>query len=313
MRGLVVLLGLYLPGVAGQVFGATLTASPAAVNYGNLTVNSSLTQNVTLTNQGSGTQISSLRLRGVQASSFQVSGITLPLWLAGGKSVTFQVKFMPSSAGAFSATLNVFLRNFNRLNVPLSGTAGSATQGMLTISPSALSFGNVGVGAVASQTVSLSASAAAIQITNATTTNQEFTISGLTLPATIAAGTTLTVTVNFQPTASGATSTQLSLTDNATSSPGVISATGAGVAKQQHTVGLVWTPSQSSVAGYNVYRGTQTGGPYSKLNGGAIVTTSYSDATIASGGTYFYVTTAVAASGAESLGSNEVKTLIPTP
>jgi fibronectin type 3 domain-containing protein len=133
------------------------------------------------------------------------------------------------------------------------------------------------------------------------------------LPTTISAGKSLSVTVNFKPAASGSTSTQLSLTDNATTSPGKISATGAGVATKQHTVGLTWQPSKSTVAGYNVYRGTATGGPYSKLNSSSLVSTSYSDNTVKSGSTYFYVTTAVNSSGAESIKSNEVRTAIPTP
>jgi fibronectin type 3 domain-containing protein len=67
------------------------------------------------------------------------------------------------------------------------------------------------------------------------------------------------------------------------------------------------------VVGYNVYRGTTTGGPYSKLNSSAIVTTFYSDSTVKSGSTYYYVTTAMNSSGAESIKSNEVRTAIPTP
>ena len=85
------------------------------------------------------------------------------------------------------------------------------------------------------------------------------------------------------------------------------------MATKQHTVGLSWSPSTSSVVGYNIYRGTATGGPYSKLNGSALVTTSYSDSTVKSGSTYFYVTTAVNSPGAESVKSNEARTAIPTP
>jgi len=43
------------------------------------------------------------------------------------------------------------------------------------------------------------------------------------------------------------------------------------------------------------------------------VTTSFSDSTVKSGSTYYYVTTAVNSSGAESTKSNEVRTAIPTP
>jgi hypothetical protein len=318
---LVALMAMCFLAVATPVFGATLSASPTKINYGSTVVNSGPYYYVTLTNKGGGTaQISWVGPSGGQASSFKVAGPTAPFSLAQGKSASFQVKFTPKTTGTFATTFSVFSSNSVRVEVPLTGVSVSGgtttpppTKGTLTISPSSLSYGNVTVGTTSSKTVTLSASTASVQITNATTTNQEFTISGLTLPATIASGKSITVTVNFKPTASGSTSTQMSLTDNAVTSPGVITATGAGTSLKQHTVGLTWSPSSSAVAGYNVYRGTTTGGPYTKINGSAIVTTSYSDTTVASGKTYFYVTSAVNSSSIESAKSNEAKAVVPTP
>ena len=189
----------------------------------------------------------------------------------------------------------------------------TTTSGTLTISPTSFSFGNVTVGTTSSKTATFTASTAAVTISAATTTNQEFTLSGLTLPATIAAGKSVSVGVNFKPTSSGSTSATFTLTSNATNPSSTFAATGTGVATKQHTVGLTWTSSTSTVVGYNVYRGTATGGPYAKMNGGAIVTTSFSDSTVTSGSTYYYVTTAVNSSGTESIKSNEVRAVIPTP
>jgi fibronectin type 3 domain-containing protein len=194
-----------------------------------------------------------------------------------------------------------------------TGTPPPPTSGTLTISPSSLSFGNVTVGTTSSKTATFTASTAAVTISAATTTNQEFTLSGLTLPATIAAGKSVSVGVNFKPTSSGSTSTRFSVTGDATNSPAAFTASGSGVTAMQHTVGLTWSPSASSVVGYNIYRGTATGGPYSKINSSSIVTASYSDATVKSGSTYFYVTTAVNSAGTESSKSNEVRATIPTP
>jgi len=200
--------------------------------------------------------------------------------------------------------------NTGSATTPLQTTP---TSGTLTISPSSLSFGNVTVGTTSSKTATFTASTAAVTISAATTTNQEFTLSGLTLPATIAAGKSISVGVNFKPTSSGSTSTRFSVTGNAQNSPEAFTASGSGVATMQHTVGLTWSPSASAVVGYNIYRGTATGGPYSKVNSSPIVTTSYSDATVKSGTSYFYVTTAVNSSGMESSKSNEVRAMIPTP
>jgi len=49
----------------------------------------------------------------------------------------------------------------------------------------------------------------------------------------------------------------------------------------------------STVAGYNVYRGTVSGGPYTKINSSLVAALDYIDSTVQSGTTYFYVTTAI--------------------
>ena len=305
---LVVLTGVCLLSVAVPAFGATMSISPTSINYGNNPVNSGPYYYVTLRNSGSSTvSISQVSITG----SFKFSGITSPLSLGVGKSVIIQLKFVPKTTGNFTGTFSVFAQNATRVTVALSGSA--STPGAMTISPTSFSFGNVTVGTTSTKTVSLKAGTTPVTIFAATTTNQEFTLSNLTLPKTIAAGQSISVGVNFKPASSGSTSTKFTITNNAANSSAAISATGAGVATKQHTVGLAWSPSKSTVAGYNVYRSTTTGGPYSKLNSSSIVTTSYSDSTVKSGATYFYVTTAVNSSGAESSKSNEVKTAIPTP
>jgi fibronectin type 3 domain-containing protein len=79
-------------------------------------------------------------------------------------------------------------------------------------------------------------------------------------------------------------------------------------------VSLTWNRStSSSVVGYNVYRGTVSGGPYSKINSALEASTGYSDASVVAGRTYYYVVTAVDGGGTESGYSNQVKAIIPTP
>jgi hypothetical protein len=295
-----------LSGSAGAA--AAMSISPTSINYGNNPVNSGPYQYVTLSNTGSGTvNISSVSITG----AFTFSGITYPMSLAAGTSISFQVKFIPKTTGNFTGTLSVFAQNAATAQVALSGSANSATA--LTISPSSFSFGNVTVGNTSTKSVTFAAGSSAVTISGATTTNPEFTLSGVTFPTTIQAGQSISAGVNFKPSSSGSASTQFSISSNAANSPGVVTATGSGVAVTQHAVSLTWSPSTSNVAGYNVYRGTASGGPYSKLNGSAVVTTSYSDTSVKSGSTYFYVTTAVNSAGAESTKSNEVRTVIPTP
>ena len=110
-------------------------------------------------------------------------------------------------------------------------------------------------------------------------------LSGISLPATIPAGQSATFTVTFTPGASGATSASLSFPSNASNSPAVQTMTGTGTAPTQHTVALTWTASADAV-GYNIYRGTVSGGPYSMINTSLDTTTAYTDNTVLSGQTY---------------------------
>jgi fibronectin type 3 domain-containing protein len=80
-----------------------------------------------------------------------------------------------------------------------------------------------------------------------------------------------------------------------------------------HSVQLTWARSSATdVLGYNVYRGTQSGGPYVKLNPGLLANPDYLDTAVLSGQTYYYTVTAVNAM-AESNPSAEAVAVIPTP
>ena len=82
-------------------------------------------------------------------------------------------------------------------------------------------------------------------------------------------------------------------------------------AQVTHTVALSWTASTSTVSGYNVYRSTVSGSGYSRINSSLVPAVVYTDATVLNATTYYYVTTAVDASGNESGYSNEVPATIP--
>jgi fibronectin type 3 domain-containing protein len=86
--------------------------------------------------------------------------------------------------------------------------------------------------------------------------------------------------------------------------------TGTGTPPTQHTVDLTWSASANAV-GYNVYRGTVSGGPYTMINGSLDSGTAYTDNTVVSGTTYYYVATAVDASSNESAYSNQTQAVIP--
>jgi len=78
-----------------------------------------------------------------------------------------------------------------------------------------------------------------------------------------------------------------------------------------HVVSLNWAASSSSVTGYNVYRSTSSGGPYTLVQSVGM-TTSFTDKTVLSGQTYYYVVTAVS-NGVESSYSNQAQAVVTVP
>jgi fibronectin type 3 domain-containing protein len=117
--------------------------------------------------------------------------------------------------------------------------------------------------------------------------------------------------VTFAPAASGSVTGTVGISSNASNSPLTVSFSGAGQVVT-HSATLAWTES-SPVIGYNVYRGSVSGGPYTKINPSLDATTSLTDTTVQAGQTYYWVVTAVNASNVESTYSNQTAATIPTP
>jgi fibronectin type 3 domain-containing protein len=118
------------------------------------------------------------------------------------------------------------------------------------------------------------------------------------------------------PSASGYTfsPTTASVTLNGASITGVNFTASAVLTSIQHKVTLSWKASTSSnLKGYNVYRAATAGGAFTKLTSSPVTTTAYTDSTVASGRTYYYVTTAVNTNNAESSYSNQTTAVIPYP
>jgi len=286
-----------------------LTANPSSLNFANVQVGGSLTLMDSLTNTG-GAVVTILQA-GVTGTGFGMSGLTVPLTLNPGASVTFSAMFAPQSPGSTSGSINVTSDASNTtLAVPLAGTG--TNQGQVTLTPVALDFGNVTVGANASRASSLSASGASVIVSSASVSSAEFSLTGISLPLTIAAGQSVPFTLTFAPQTSGTATAVLSITSSASNAP-TETLGGNGVAPPPHGVSLSWGNSGSGTVGYNVYRGSTAGGPYNKINSALDATPAYSDDSVLAGQTYYYVATAVDGSGMESPYSNEAQAVIPSP
>jgi hypothetical protein len=302
------------PVVAVSATGTAETAGQLAPTLSSLAftsiqVGASQTLSETLTNTG-GSSVT-LSQANATGAGFSVSGLNLPITLTANQSVTFSATFRPTSAGAASGSLTVTSTASNSsLVIPLSGTATAV--GQLSASPGALNFNSVTVGSSSTLTGSLNASGTSVTITSASINNSEFALSGISFPVTVPAGQSAPFNVRFTPGASGATSASLSFVSNASNSPTVQTMSGSGTAATQHSVDLSWNTSTGAV-GYNIYRGTASGGPYSKLNSALDATAIYTDNTVVSGQTYYYVATAVDGSSSESTYSNQVQAIVPNP
>jgi fibronectin type 3 domain-containing protein len=195
---------------------------------------------------------------------------------------------------------------------PNTQTPPGNTVGTLAVSPSTLSFGNVAVGSNSSMTGTLSATNADVIVSSAAWSGSGYSVSGITFPVTVAAGKSATYTVTFAPPAAGSSSGSISFASNASDSSLQQSFAGDGTQSSgAHSVALSWNPSTSTVIGYNVYRGTRSGGPYSKLNSSLLSGNAYTDPNVQSGTTYYYVSTAVDSSNVESTYSNQATAAIP--
>ncbi len=285
-----------------------LVANPSSLTFGSVQVGGNLTLTDSFTNTGaSSVTISQVTVAG---AGFSVSGLSLPLTLNPGASVTFSGLFTPQAAGNVSGSISVASNAGSNPTVTLSGTGTS--QGQITLTPTSANFGNTTVGTSASQTGVLTASGSSVSVSSASLSGAEFSLSGLSLPVTIPAGQSVPFTLTFAPQATGSASAVLSVTSNAANSPtGNLS--GMGTAPAQHSVSLTWADSGSGIMGYNVYRGGTSGGPYVGINSGLDPTTAYTDNSVSAGQTYYYVATSVDGNGKESPFSNETQAVVPTP
>lgn len=82
-----------------------------------------------------------------------------------------------------------------------------------------------------------------------------------------------------------------------------------------HSVGLNWDASPSGdLQGYKVYRSQVSGGPYTPISSMlSTATQQFTDTSVSSGQSYFYVVTSIDVNGLESSPSPEVSAKIPTP
>lgn len=200
----------------------------SGINFGNVPRNQTATRTVKLTNaSGADLQLTSVSPVG---SPFSVTGL-VPGTLAARATVTFEVNFTPTNAGAFNTVLSV---QSDAVNSPMVlSLMGAGVQSELKVSRSSIFFGNRRVGAKSSP----------VPITVNNTGNTDVTIQNLpvlgdfdvvlpqgnALPRLIPAQSSFTFDVVFNPRAQGPLQGAVSvISDIPDSSPLQVSLEGNG-------------------------------------------------------------------------------------
>ncbi|MEP7297085.1 MAG: choice-of-anchor D domain-containing protein [Burkholderiales bacterium] len=212
--------------------------TPASLALGSVAIGATGTaQNVTVSNTGNAA-LSLSAITSSNAADFVIAGGTCSAGgsVAAGASCTVSMAFKPA-AGATGARTGSLSIAHNGAGSPgavsLSGTAMAAAAPVASLTAS-LAFGSVNVGTTsAAQTATLSnTGTAALTIGTLATGSTEFVINGgsCAAGASVAAGSSCTVSVALTPSAAGARSASLVITHNAAGSQSSTSLSGTGVA-----------------------------------------------------------------------------------
>ena len=262
-----------------------LTVNPSTINFGSISVGTSQAQTVTLTNSG-GSKLT-ITQASLTGTGFTLSGLSYPVTLAGGQSVSCYVTFIPPSSGPDSGSVSIsFSTQTNgkghysvtsgssgTITLPVSGAG--AISGQLIANSTSLGFGNVQVGT--SQTLAetiTNSGGTSVTISAASATGSAFNLSGLSLPMTLNAGQSATFSVAFAPTSGSSASGNLAIASNASNPALNVPLSGTGITPGQLTT------SPTSLGFGNVQMGTsQTLAETITNSGGASVTISAASAT----------------------------------
>jgi hypothetical protein len=186
----------------------------------------SAVQTVTLSNVGS----AALLITSIAASGDFAATNNCPAGLAAGNNCTISVTFTPTAAGNRYGTLSVTDNNNgapgSTQTVALEGT-GLAAPGV-TLSASSLTFGTQTAGTTSvAETLNLTNSGTAVLTIASIVITGDFSQTN-SCPQNLAAGAACTISVSFAPTVAGTETGTLTITDNAPTSPQVVSLGGSG-------------------------------------------------------------------------------------
>lgn len=209
--------------------GPSATLSPSSLMFPVRRVGSpSPSKAITLTNTGNVTlTISSITITGASAGDFSQTN-NCGSSVGAGASCTINVTFLPTAAGSRTAAVSVA---DNAPDSPQSA-ALSGTGTVVVLAPASLNFGaqQVGTRSPAKSVTLTNIGSSALNITS-------ITLSGVNAAdffqtnncgSSVAGGASCTIRVTFRPSATGARSASISITDDGGGSPQKVQLSGTG-------------------------------------------------------------------------------------
>lgn len=204
----------------GTAPSAEISVGPTSISFGSQTIGAaSGAHALTVTNTG--TVNSTVSAITSDNSDFLVSAPTLPVTLAPSKSFQASLTFKPAASGSVSGWISVYSNSLYSPNsVAVSGAGVTSTSSALGVSPSVLSFLNETLNLLSpSQSVKLTnTGTSSLSITALTISPSQFKlVSAPSLPASLSAGESTTLTVAFDPISSSTVAGSLTIASTASS------------------------------------------------------------------------------------------------
>jgi Abnormal spindle-like microcephaly-assoc'd, ASPM-SPD-2-Hydin len=211
---------------------AALSVSPTSLSFGAQQVGGSSAPAVLTVSNSGGVSMSNVgfQISGASADSFATGTTTCGATLANGSNCTVKVIFTPVAAGGSTATLTVSSSSPNvaPVSVPLSGAGGTASG--INVTPSAIVFPATAAGQVSSAiTVTVTNTGSLTSLNNlALTVPPGFLLGNSTCTATLGAGASCSVGVEFDPAAAGQQTGVFTVTSSSVPAGAEVSLAGMG-------------------------------------------------------------------------------------
>jgi hypothetical protein len=251
--------------IIAPAYSQEISASPSSLAFpstyvGKATGSKALTVNLVGT---TGVVISAISF---SCPGFGLSSGVAPFGLGKSEPLThYSLFFQPTAAQVYNCNFVITLQDGTFLNVPITGT-GLKTTATASVSPASMNFANQAVGTTSAprQVTITNNGGSTITLSGITLSPPSFTTSAVTLPASIGAGKSLTLSVFYTPSEIKSESGALDLTYNSIPDNGV-SLSGNGVAAAAFDISTSPTlPQATQSAAYQATLATSGAiGPYS--------------------------------------------------